>query len=145
MDDYTPNAYVEAQSERTDAVNPRHWDFAENFDFPQRVRLRDIKGFNVNNRQTLFTIELSPTKRPAVEVLGRFKGNIKDYAMRYVRQPKPIILVNLPEGYNIDGYSSATDCELPVEMHEEILDRAVLLAKVSFESNLSDNNQRRRE
>ena len=69
------------------------------------------------------------------EVIGRFKGDIS-YCVRYVKRPQPIILVDLDEvqeGLSIDGYSTVTECELPENMHAEILQRAVELAKASYQ------------
>lgn len=78
------------------------------------------------------------------EIIGRFdKLTSEDpkeleyppiYKIRYIRNPKPIILEDLSQyGLSIKGESDAIECELPVEMHEEILQRAVELAKAAWE------------
>lgn len=77
---------------------------------------------------------------PIFEIIGRFNGNIKYYNLRYVRTPKPIILDDLEdiqEGLSINGYDKVTQCELPVNTHQEILQRAVELAKASYQGDLS--------
>ena len=56
--------------------------------------------------------------------------------MRYVRRPNPIILVDLENGLEVNGYSEAMDCELPEELHEEILQRAVELAKAAWQGDV---------
>lgn len=69
------------------------------------------------------------------EIIGRFEGDIT-FNIRYVKQPKPIVLVELDsvqEGLSIDGVSEVTECELPTELHHDILQRAVELAKASYE------------
>lgn len=82
-------------------------------------------------------IELYPvgtTSVPMFEIIGRFTGDL-DYTLRYVRTPKPIVLVKLSdiqEGLSINGVSDITQCELPINTHQEILQRAVELAKASF-------------
>lgn len=77
---------------------------------------------------------------PIFEVIGRFPSDSIEYTMRYVKTPKPIILVDLSEvqeGLSIDGYSQVTECELPANMHEEILQRAVELAKATYQGDLN--------
>jgi hypothetical protein len=94
-----------------------------------------------------FTINIAPATMEsgaavhtsAFEIIGRFTGDIK-YQIRYIKTPKPIILVNLSdiqEGLSINGYNTVTECELPPNTHQEILQRAVELAKASYQGDLS--------
>lgn len=96
---------------------------------------------------TSFTISIAPAimesgevvSAPIFEIIGRFTGDIK-YKMRYIKTPKPIILANLSdiqEGLSINGYNTVTECELPLNTHQEILQRAVELAKASYQGDLS--------
>lgn len=62
------------------------------------------------------------------------------YTIRYVRRPNPIIVSNL-DGLTIEGKSRATECELDPILHEEILQRAVELAKVAWTNTGQDNLQ----
>lgn len=62
------------------------------------------------------------------------------YSIRYIRRPKPIIVSNL-DGLTIEGVSEASDCELDPILHEEILQRAVELAKIAWASTTQDNIQ----
>lgn len=72
--------------------------------------------------------------------------NIRKYVMRYIRRPKPIIVGNL-DGLSINGYEFGTGtnktqgCELDPILHEEILQRAVELAKVAWTQTGQDNTQ----
>ena len=50
---------------------------------------------------------------------------VAKYVIRYITQPSPIILVNLPETLNIRGENTATECQLPTQLHQVILERAV--------------------
>lgn len=95
----------------------------------------------------LFTINIAPAimesgaavHTSAFEIIGRFTGDIR-YKIRYIKTPKPIILVNLSdiqEGLSINGYNTVTECELPPNTHQEILQRAVELAKASYQGDLS--------
>lgn len=63
------------------------------------------------------------------------KYTIKDYIIRYITQPKPIILENLPEGLTINTLSTYQECELNPAIHRTILDMAVKLAKIQWLSN----------
>ena len=58
------------------------------------------------------------------------KYNIKDYTIRYLSKPTPIILANL-EDVSIDGENKITECKLDSVMHKYILERAVALAIAS--------------
>ena len=50
------------------------------------------------------------------------------YKIRYVQRPNPIVLVNLPDGLSIDGFSTEQSCTLNPILHVDILNRAVELA-----------------
>lgn len=72
---------------------------------------------------------------PMVEIIGKFTGDLH-YRMRYVRNLEPIILddlTNFGEGLEIDGETQKTICKLPDECHEEIVERAVTLAKIAWQ------------
>ena len=63
------------------------------------------------------------------------KYDIKDYTIRYLSKPTPIVLANLAEvsidGVSIDGVDTVTECKLDSAMHIYILERAVALAIAS--------------
>lgn len=63
------------------------------------------------------------------------KYDIKDYTIRYLSKPTPIVLANLAEvsidGVSIDGVDTITECKLDSAMHRYILERAVALAIAS--------------
>lgn len=61
------------------------------------------------------------------------KTNDISYKMRYVRTPNPIILETLTNGLSINGQTAESLCELHPSLHDEILQRAVELAKMAFE------------
>lgn len=58
------------------------------------------------------------------------KYNIKDYTIRYLSKPTPIVLADLGE-VSIDGTNTITECKLNSAMHRYILERAVALAIAS--------------
>lgn len=69
---------------------------------------------------------------PADEDVLKDSNNIV-YKLLYIRNPKPIILTNLEEyGVTINGEPNVSECELSEVLHEEILQRAVELAKAAY-------------
>lgn len=91
-----------------------------------------------------------------VELIAGAGETVTPYTIRYVRKPKPIIVGDL-DGLTINGYylengtqptdsvgtAIATDgnCELDPMVHEEILQRAVELAKIAWTATGNDNIQ----
>lgn len=78
-----------------------------------------------------------------VEIVSKY--NIKDYTIRYLSKPTPIVLANLAkipideesidemsmDRVSIDGVYTITECKLDSAMHRYILERAVALAIAS--------------
>lgn len=62
------------------------------------------------------------------------------YILRYVRMPKPIIVGDL-DGLKIDGYTSVDKCEIDPILHDDILQRAVELAKIAWTTTGQENLQ----
>ena len=50
---------------------------------------------------------------------------VAKYVIRYIEQPSPIILIDLPDNLNVRGINTATECQLPTQLHQVILERAV--------------------
>lgn len=71
-----------------------------------------------------------------VEIIPHSGETISKYTVRYVRRPKPIVLVDLESEYgsdvSINGEKHTSGCELNSLIHEEILQRAVELAKITY-------------
>ena len=70
------------------------------------------------------------------EIIARVPANtFPVYSLRYVMKPFPIILENLNSDYGtIDGMNTASSCKLPAHLHNEILVKAVELAKAVWEN-----------
>lgn len=88
-----------------------------------------------------------PLKNQAWRIFNHSKSNkadlvvgpndiISEYTLRYVKRPKPIILIDLEDGLSIDGISTRSQCELDPILHHEILQRAVELAKATYTGDL---------
>lgn len=80
-----------------------------------------------------------------VEIIIGPNDNIgaDDYSIRYVRTPMPIIVGDLDQdNLSIDGYSTRSAmCELDPILHEDVLQRAVELAKIAWTATGQDNAQ----
>lgn len=63
---------------------------------------------------------------------------IKGYQIRYVKKPTPIILTTLEDGIMIDGEFKEMTCKLNPILHQEVLQRAVELAKASYTGELTN-------
>ena len=68
------------------------------------------------------------------------KYPIRNYVIRYVRKPKPIILTDLSDygDLTIEGQSSVSMCELNESTHDAIIQRAVELAKIAWAGDVND-------
>lgn len=84
-----------------------------------------------NQAWRLFVQGTSNSKMDAEIQIGHLK-ELKSYSIRCVRTPNPIILEDLGSELTIKGKNTATECELHVSLHSEILQRAVELAKIAY-------------
>lgn len=104
-----------------------HTDGLINCEAPKKVLVSELKYPLVGKVINL----------PLAEVIGKFGSNLQ-YQMRYVKKPKPIILADISDmGVTIDGIDKITECELAEELHSEILQRAVELAKSAYSGDLN--------
>lgn len=74
------------------------------------------------------------------EIIAHTGETIESYKIRYVRRPRPIILVDLNDVYTdltINGENTQQTSELNPIVHEEILQRAVELAKAYYTGDLN--------
>lgn len=80
------------------------------------------------------------------EIIVKAGAVLTDYVMRYVKMPEPIILLDLDsdddfgesfDGLSIQGKTKRSECELDKSIHNEILQRAVELAKGHYKGDLS--------
>ena len=85
---------------------------------------------------SLFT-DTVPASSTVVEIIPGPNDTILKYIVRYVARPTPIILENLQyEGVTLGGgKTQASNCILDPILHEEILQRAVELAKIAWAGN----------
>lgn len=75
---------------------------------------------------------------PVAEIIGKF-GDTTQYRLRYIKRPSPILLSDFSsDGVTIEGQDGkgitedVEVCELPKQLHQEILERAVTLAKIVY-------------
>jgi hypothetical protein len=74
-----------------------------------------------------------------VEIIAGPGEVVSSYKIRYIRVPEPIIVGDLDE-LTIDGKSTiSSECEVDPILHEDILQRAVELAKAAWTATGQDN------
>lgn len=79
-----------------------------------------------------------------VVIIVGHNNNVEDsgYHIRYLKHPNPIILEDLSgTGLSINNKTSVASCELDEEIHWEILQRAVELAKVAYTGDMQSITQ----
>ena len=76
------------------------------------------------------------TKR--AEIIVGPNDTLTAYNIRYIKRPQAIILSDL-EGVTLDNKTTAQECELDPILHQEILQRAVELAKAAYIGDLNSN------
>ena len=79
------------------------------------------------------------TKNKADIIIGPGDTFIS-YVIRYIERPTPIVVSDL-DGLTIEDKTGTTECMLDPILHEEILQRAVELAKVAWTNTGQDNLQ----
>lgn len=75
-----------------------------------------------------------------VDIIVGPSDTITKYTIRYIRKPKPIIVSDL-DGLTIEGEDSTCNCELDPILHEEIVQRAVELAKIAWAASTPEATQ----
>lgn len=78
----------------------------------------------------LFGQQENSTEGNTELILRSDSGEFLSYKVRYVKRPRPIVLVDLTQTENqlsIDGVNEVTECELNPVIHQEILQEAVRL------------------
>lgn len=81
-------------------------------------------------------IDAVSNKKEAEFIVGT-NDAISKYTIRYVRVPQAIILQQLDGDVSLDGKQTAQTCELDPMLHQEILQRAVELAKAAYVGDLT--------
>ena len=104
------------------------------YTYPSKNSVWRLFTSTVDNVVATQTTEADSTLVPLAEIIGKFEGSI-EYHLRYVKKPSPIILVDITnDNLSIEGESAQTECQLPSEIHQEILERAVTLAKIAYQA-----------
>ena len=97
-----------------------------------RIKRNPFRG--ANDRRAL-RLDLSENN---VEIVSKY--NVTQYYIRYLRRLKPIIVAPLDD-QSIEGISTVTECELPVFLHQRILERAVDMAVARIQRTRNNNNR----
>ena len=123
--------------------------------FDEYIRLMAKPSSDPLKRQVWKLMGNSESGNGSIEIVPHWKdkdNNINKLILKYIRKPYPIILEDLSsQGLTIEGYKGtggSTDgaaienkpcCELAEELHPEILQRAVELAKAAYTGDLKSS------
>ena len=99
-----------------------------------------IKFTATQRDEVLNIIKTDSTLYSAAELIVGPSDTITKYTARYIRRPNPIIVSDL-DGLSIEGEDATSECELDASIHEEIVQRAVELAKIAWTATGQDNVQ----
>ena len=97
-----------------------------------KIKKNPFRG--ANSRRAL-RLDLSENN---VEIVSKY--NVTTYYVRYLRRLKPIIVAPLDD-QSIEGISTVTECEMPVYLHQRILERAVDMAVARVQKTRNNNNR----
>lgn len=97
--------------------------------------------FRKPNKNKAWRLDISKQNSlTTVEIVSAI--DLSEYRVRYVKQPKPIIISDLetdPDigglGLTINSLTSVSECELNPYLHQEILNRAIEIAIVDYREN----------
>lgn len=99
-------------------INYREYDRQMSRAYTQPLKKQAWRLFNDGNAE-LLKAELIPVRGTTID----------SYKVRYIRRPRPIVLVDLTaDDLDIEGVSIPTECELNPIIHLDILNKAVELA-----------------
>lgn len=99
----------------------------------QAWRLINTEGESVTSGGTTTTMYIQKC-----DLIAGPNDTITKYTARYIKRPRPIILTSLANsGLSIDSINAQTECELDPIIHQDILQRAVELAKAAYTGDLS--------
>lgn len=99
----------------------------------------NIKDLVMTNIKSYINV-VNSTKSSVVELIPGPNDTISTYTIRYVKRPRAIILTDL-EGVTLDGITTRQECELDPILHQEILQRAVELAKAAYTGDINSQVQ----
>ena len=99
----------------------------------------NIKDLVMTNIKAYINV-VNSTKSSVVELIPGPNDTISTYTIRYVNRPRAIILTDL-EGVTLDGMTTRQECELDPILHQEILQRAVELAKAAYTGDINSQVQ----
>lgn len=123
---------VNCENDVTLSVLPmRHDEYTLQKDNPFR------KPSLTTREATAWRLDIANADKRLTEIVPPTNFTISKYFLRYVKKPNPIILVNLStvaSGLSIKTISTSSNSEIDSVYHRHILNRAVELAKVHFET-----------
>lgn len=90
------------------------------------------KPFAYPPKRIVWRVFLGTNENILALLIGKYKSTDLTLRLRYVQKPTPIILSDLEDSLKIDGKSEETESILPDMLKQDLLERAVSLAKIAY-------------
>lgn len=109
--------------------------------------LSNENSFRKPNKRKAWRLDLDNTESTSeiVEIIST--ENLSSYTYRYLKEPTPVVLVDLVDDSDVGGLGltirNTTDPTLPVlpnEAHTVLLNKAIILATLAYKENTLQNN-----
>lgn len=114
-------------------------DYARVMSKPFKQPLKNQGWRLILNAQNGPVMGQGDTIANVAEVIINPNYTLSQYKIRYIFKPNPIILTDLmSSGLSIEGMTMSSGCQLDHSVHQEILQRAVELAKATYIGDLKD-------
>lgn len=114
-------------------------DYARVMSKPFKQPLKNQGWRLILNAQNGTILGQGDTIANVAEVIINSNYILSQYKIRYIFKPDPIILTDLNSSkLSIEGRSIPSGCQLDSSVHQEILQRAVELAKATYIGDLKD-------
>lgn len=139
------NEVVEVNPKRTLQIVPLRYDDYNRYMSKPFKRPLKYQAWRLMNSGTVAADDSQEKGKSTkkVEIVIHAGETISNYSLRYIKTPSPIILANLTDDdLSIDGQSTkSTKIDIDPILHEDILQRAVELAKMAWTATGQDNAQ----
>ena len=110
-------------------------EYARQMSKPYKRPLHYQAGRLLNTSEV--TQDLTTVTTRNADIIAGSQDTFSKYVARYVKRPQAIVLVNLEGDLTVGGVATEQECELDPVLHQDVLQRAVELAKAAYTGDLN--------
>lgn len=133
---YNKNITIEAGADEAEYLKVDGLYFSKNATLENTITNNTLVITSYRTQINAYLNSVIDVTTTVVQLIPGPNDTISNYLVRYVRKPRPIILEDL-EGVTINGEDKESYCELDSSLHQEILQRAVELAKAAYTGDIN--------